>query len=168
MLNSEIKQSSNYHSQEYYTFVPGIKQQGKYALAVKMIRDRLGLTQAEFADRLGCIQNTVSRYESGKLIPSTDMLARIWKLSSQVERALLIGFLGEDFSTLEQREQEDLLIAAETDAIERRIARPTVLAKLQRIIDTYKGHPDADEIFDQASIWMETQFQIRSLKRKRK
>lgn len=36
---------------------------------IKAIREKLGLTQAELADALGCSQGSVSFYENGKPIP---------------------------------------------------------------------------------------------------
>lgn len=43
---------------------------------VKAERERLGLTQAELADRMGTTQPTVARLEAGGVTPSLDTLHR--------------------------------------------------------------------------------------------
>lgn len=53
--------------------------------AVRAIRARLGETQGRFALRLGCKQNTVSQYESGKLEPSRSMLLLLANLATTAE-----------------------------------------------------------------------------------
>ena len=37
--------------------------------AIRQIRKRLDKTMVQFAELIGCKQSTVSRYESGKLVP---------------------------------------------------------------------------------------------------
>ena len=44
---------------------------------IRDIRKRAGLTQQEFADRVGCHKNQVSNVESGKYIPSDRFLAAV-------------------------------------------------------------------------------------------
>ena len=47
---------------------------------IRDIRKRAGLTQQEFADRVGCHKNQVSNVESGKYIPSNRFLARVGEI----------------------------------------------------------------------------------------
>jgi transcriptional regulator with XRE-family HTH domain len=44
---------------------------------IKEIRKKLGLTQAEFAERIGSVQNTVTGYESGRRNPSNVVISSI-------------------------------------------------------------------------------------------
>lgn len=44
---------------------------------IKKIRKELNMTQAEFATRIGSVQNTVTGYESGRRNPSSLVLALI-------------------------------------------------------------------------------------------
>lgn len=46
-------------------------------MTIKEIREALGLTQTEFAAKLGTTQNLVSRWESGAVRPSIDSLRAI-------------------------------------------------------------------------------------------
>ena len=47
------------------------------AARVREVRKKEGLTQAEFAQRIGCHKNQVSNVESGKYIPSDRFLAAV-------------------------------------------------------------------------------------------
>ena len=40
-------------------------------LDVRALRDKLGLTQEQLADRLGTTKNTVARWERGEMIPTS-------------------------------------------------------------------------------------------------
>lgn len=46
-------------------------------MTVKDIREALGLTQAEFAAKLGTTQNAVSRWENGTVSPGVEYLKKI-------------------------------------------------------------------------------------------
>jgi transcriptional regulator with XRE-family HTH domain len=63
-------------------------------IAVRGIRKKLGLTMAEFAETLGSDQSTISRYESGQLIPSRTVLILLYLLSSGTEREAIEELLG--------------------------------------------------------------------------
>jgi transcriptional regulator with XRE-family HTH domain len=61
---------------------------------IRQVRRRLGLTQAEFAKRLGVIQVSMARYEAGR-VPRADVLERMarlggvtlsWVLRGELER----------------------------------------------------------------------------------
>lgn len=49
---------------------------------ILQIRQGLGLTQTEFARRLGIKPNTVSQYETGTITPSTEVLLRLHGLAT--------------------------------------------------------------------------------------
>lgn len=57
-----------------------------YAARVRDLRDRLDLTQKEFANRLGVSFATVNRWENGHTTPSQAVWEKIEKLETQVEQ----------------------------------------------------------------------------------
>ena len=57
-----------------------MKQYGQY---VSLLRSRLGYTQKEFADFLGCDQGTISRIESGEVFFGEMIYQIAWKLGVQ-------------------------------------------------------------------------------------
>lgn len=65
------------------------------AEAIRHIRKRLGKNQAEFAQMLRCRQNTVSRYERGRLAPSALALVGLLDLANPEEKRALAGQLEE-------------------------------------------------------------------------
>lgn len=44
---------------------------------IKMIRTNLGLTQNEFASKLGIVRNTIANYETGNRVPSRQIIISI-------------------------------------------------------------------------------------------
>ena len=44
---------------------------------IKELRKALGLTQQEFAKRIGSVQNTITGYETGRRIPSSQVISLI-------------------------------------------------------------------------------------------
>src|ERR1035438_9186591 len=86
------------------TSMPRIKQEQSFGLAVRTVRSRLGLTQAEFAAKIGCNQNTVSRYEGGKQVPSFASLTAVWNLADTTEQHLLMAHLTREFSSLDSED----------------------------------------------------------------
>ena len=54
---------------------------------ITSLREALGLTQAEFGERIGVDKMTVSRWERGTLRPSDDSLAAIAKLRNRATRS---------------------------------------------------------------------------------
>lgn len=48
---------------------------------IKLIRQRTGLNQRRFAQLVGCEQAAISRLESGKTMPSLNMLIRILRVA---------------------------------------------------------------------------------------
>jgi transcriptional regulator with XRE-family HTH domain len=63
------------------------------ATKIALLRKRLGLTQPEFADRIGVSQGTVSRWEKGAA-PSHQHLAELAKLSEMSLDEFLLGAVG--------------------------------------------------------------------------
>lgn len=41
---------------------------------IKELRKALGLTQQEFADKIGSVQNTITGYETGRRVPSNQVI----------------------------------------------------------------------------------------------
>jgi len=58
---------------------------------LKELRKALGLTQTEFAERIGSVQNTITGYESGRRNPSNPVIASICKEFSVNEEWLRFG-----------------------------------------------------------------------------
>lgn len=46
---------------------------------IKQTRVEQGVTQSELAERIGCTQKDISRFESGKVSPSAEKLEQIAK-----------------------------------------------------------------------------------------
>jgi len=70
---------------------------GDLARKIQNIRRQLGLTQAEFADKLNVSQGSVSRWEKGSK-PEYDMTVRIAEVAGMDIRLLLSGDSGPDVS----------------------------------------------------------------------
>lgn len=64
--------------------------------AVRKLRQGLGLTQKEFAARVGVQQNTVSQYESGKIVPSPAVMLHLWQMSKGSEEEELFQAIRDD------------------------------------------------------------------------
>lgn len=64
--------------------------------AVKKLRQSLGLTQKELAARIGVQQNTVSQYESGKIIPSPAVVLHLWQMSQGSDEEALFQSIRDD------------------------------------------------------------------------
>ena len=61
---------------------------------IRLIRQRLGKTMVDFAEMIGCRQSTISRYESGKLIPGRSVLLLILQHAQGAERKPILDALG--------------------------------------------------------------------------
>jgi transcriptional regulator with XRE-family HTH domain len=68
----------------------------RLALTFRGIRKRLGKTQVEFAQLIGCRQNTLSQYEAGKIAPSRSVLLLLLRLAQGNERRPILDALGVD------------------------------------------------------------------------
>ena len=64
---------------------------------IKKLRKALDLTQQEFANRIGSVQNTITGYETGRRIPSNQVISLICKTFNVSETWLRTGE-GEMFS----------------------------------------------------------------------
>lgn len=58
-------------------------KQNMPATEIRAIRDRLNLTQAEFADRLGVSQATVSLWEAGERRPTGSAVRLMYMIASE-------------------------------------------------------------------------------------
>ena len=64
---------------------------------IKELRKALDLTQTEFANRIGSVQNTITGYETGRRIPSNQVIALICREFNVSEEWLRTG-TGEMFT----------------------------------------------------------------------
>ena len=55
-------------------------------LRIKALRKALGLTQQEFADKIGSVQNTITGYETGRRTPSNQVIALICENRAHLQR----------------------------------------------------------------------------------
>ena len=82
------------------------KQVGK---RIKDLRQQLGLTQAELADKVGFTSQTVSNWESGLREPDIDALVKLSSLFSVSLDYLLSGKKGDEKITLDDMDAEKRL-----------------------------------------------------------
>lgn len=61
--------------------------------AVLTLRNQLGLTQAQVADKIGSSQSRMSEWEAGANLPSTEMLLKLADLAYGIEAPLSVFFL---------------------------------------------------------------------------
>ena len=71
---------------------------------IKSLRKALGLTQQEFAEKLGSVQNTITGYETGRRVPSNQVIALIVREFNVSEVWLRTG-AGEMFTPVTRDEE---------------------------------------------------------------
>ncbi len=77
------------------------------------IRKARGETMVKFAAQLGLRQNTISQYESGKIVPSSSVLLGVFRLATTARhKASVRSLLGDAASVLDK---EDAFEAAAAD-----------------------------------------------------
>jgi len=81
---------------------------------IRVIRQRLGKTMVEFGGMIGCRQSTVSRYESGKLLPGRSVLLLILQLAQGAERKPILDALGVGPATASGWPDRDVVSALKT------------------------------------------------------
>jgi len=81
---------------------------------IRAIRQRLGKTMVEFAEMVGCRQSTISRYESGKLLPGRSVLLLILQLAQGAERGPVLDALGVSPTAASGWAERDLIGALKT------------------------------------------------------
>lgn len=62
--------------------------------AIRALRRRLGQTMTQFSELLGLEQSTVSRYESGQVVPSRTVLILLLLLANDEEEPAILTALG--------------------------------------------------------------------------
>ncbi len=91
---------------------------------IKELRKALGLTQQEFAERIGSVQNTITGYETGRRIPSNQVITLICKEFNVSEEWLRTGN-GEMFIQLSRDEEiadfVGKLLSTESDDFKHRL-----------------------------------------------
>ena len=68
----------------------------------------------QFAEMIGCEQSTVSRYESGRLIPGRSVLILLLQLAEDAERTPILTALGVSRSGAGGWREQDLVAALKT------------------------------------------------------
>ena len=125
---------------------------------LRTIRKENGLTQAELAEKAGIAVNSVRLYESGKVIPKLDTIARIARAMGLTASDCVGGQWGKfqgGFCSEEEVQQDDrearliyyfqnLNEDGQATALER-LEELTQLTKYQRRIDLPKMKPDSEE-----------------------
>ena len=90
----------------------------------RKLRKHLDLTQSEFAQRIGSVQNTITGYESGRRMPSGQVISLICKTFNVNEDWLRNG-TGDMFIELSRDEQIEQfigdLLKDESDTFRRRL-----------------------------------------------
>lgn len=98
---------------------------------IKELRKSLGITQQEFADKLGLKRNTIATYEIGKAVPSDRVVSDLCNKYNVNEEWLRTGE-GEIFVALNRTQQIEQLTAdlfkGEKDSFKERLL--LALAKL--------------------------------------
>lgn len=125
---------------------------------LRTIRKENGLTQAELAEKAGIAVNSVRLYESGKVIPKLDTIARIARAMGLTASDFVGGQWGKfqgGFCSEEEVQRDDrearliyyfqnLNEDGQATALER-LEELTQLTKYQRRIDLPKMKPDSEE-----------------------
>jgi len=98
---------------------------------IKELRKSLGLTQQEFAEQIGSVQNTITGYETGRRIPSNQVISLIC-MKFNVNQSWLRDGEGEMFVKLSKAQEiADFmtpLLSDESDGFKRRFI--TMLSRL--------------------------------------
>ena len=99
---------------------------------IKKLRKALNLTQQDFASKIGSVQNTITGYETGRRVPSNQVIALICREFSVSETWLRTG--EGDMFIQRSRESEltafvNDLLAEESDSFRARLV--TALARLK-------------------------------------
>lgn len=118
---------------------------------LKKLRRELGLTQTEFAARIGSAQNTITGYENGRREPSSQVIALICKEFHANEQWLRDG-VGEMFapaptSALDALAQEQKLTHGEYILIEKLLhLKPEVRQGILDYIMEVAAAVNADDV----------------------
>jgi transcriptional regulator with XRE-family HTH domain len=71
--------------------------------AIKCIRKRNGWSMQAFAAQLSVGHSAISRYESGKILPSKPVLQHLFALAKGVEKISISRAIGESLIAMEQK-----------------------------------------------------------------
>lgn len=53
---------------------------------IRELRQRLNLTQEQFAQKVGVTYSTVNHWENGKRVPQPFLLRRLWEIKDDLDR----------------------------------------------------------------------------------
>ena len=97
---------------------------------IKMLRRSLDLTQQEFADKIGSVQNTITGYETGRRCPSNQVIALICR-EFHVNEAWLRTGEGDMRAPMDKENQLMMwagrVLAEESDSFKRRLLTALML-----------------------------------------
>ena len=57
----------------------------EHKIGLKIFRRRLGLSQDEIVEKLGCVKTTYQSWENGRREPSIDIIRKLFVLGAKVE-----------------------------------------------------------------------------------
>lgn len=89
---------------------------------VRLLRKTLGLTQQAFADHLGIRQNTIAKYETGKSVPTTAVIALICREFHVSENWLRFGS-GDMFLSLNDAVLESFCNEFHASSVEKQLLK---------------------------------------------
>jgi len=87
---------------------------------IKALRDKLGITQAEFAEKLGTARNTIANYEIGRREPMEATIKSICR-EFNVNYDWLKDGTGEVFEVLPETIVDELALEFNLDDLDKRI-----------------------------------------------
>ena len=125
---------------------------------IKEVRKALGMNQTDFAARLGSVQNTITGYETGRRVPSNQVIASICREFRVNEDWLRTGagemFVPTPASIVDELAEEYHLCPEAQAMVEKFIAldEETQLAVFDfmcSVVDEIRGTSRADQLRDE-------------------
>lgn len=100
---------------------------------IKLVRKTIGLTQSEFAERLGLAQNSIASYESGRRNPTEAVLKLICKEFNV------------DYLWLQGDDKVDMFRKAPKDIIDKLGEQYNLDEQSKIIVETYLNAPEEEK-----------------------
>jgi len=63
-----------------------------YKIGLKIFRKRLGLSQDEIAEKLGCVKTTYQSWENGRREPPIDIIRKLFILGAKIEELFEVEY----------------------------------------------------------------------------
>ena len=125
---------------------------------IKEVRKALGINQTDFAARLGSVQNTITGYETGRRVPSNQVIASICREFRVNEEWLRTGagdmFVPSPASIVDELAEEYHLCPEAQAMVEKFItldpaAQLAVFDYMCAVVDEIRGTSRADQLRDE-------------------